>query len=264
MKNKSGFTIVELLIVIVVIAILAAISIVAYNGIQQRSHNSSAQASARQAATLIATYHIENGSYPDELSDVRIASSSGTDYSYQNHGDGFCVAATVRNVSFRAGSGNLTPIPGDCSSISIEVYSRANSSVLATYFDRTSGVLARGSLSPPINYSWGTGSPIPGAPSDYFIAVMSGYLTPPVSGTYTFQLQTDDRGSLYINDELLIDGRDASGSGVGVVGTIALEAGKRVRYRYEAAEHAGNAFARMYWSYPGQAMVIIPASAFSG
>ena len=33
-KSKSGFTIVELLIVIVVIGILAAITIVAYNGIQ--------------------------------------------------------------------------------------------------------------------------------------------------------------------------------------------------------------------------------------
>ena len=39
-SQKSGFTIVELLIVIVVIAILAAISIIAYNGIQDRTRQS--------------------------------------------------------------------------------------------------------------------------------------------------------------------------------------------------------------------------------
>ena len=38
--NKAGFTIVELLMVIVVIAILAAITIVAYNGIQTRAKDS--------------------------------------------------------------------------------------------------------------------------------------------------------------------------------------------------------------------------------
>ncbi len=46
--NQKGFTIVELLIVIVVIAILAAITIVAYNGISERARMSSALSFASQ------------------------------------------------------------------------------------------------------------------------------------------------------------------------------------------------------------------------
>ena len=38
-KKQTGFTIVELLIVIVVIGILAAITIVAFNGVQQRARD---------------------------------------------------------------------------------------------------------------------------------------------------------------------------------------------------------------------------------
>ena len=45
-KTESGFTIVELLIVIVVIGILAAITIVAFNGIQNRGKAASAQSAA--------------------------------------------------------------------------------------------------------------------------------------------------------------------------------------------------------------------------
>ena len=44
--KQTGFTIVELLIVIVVIGILAAITIVAYNGVQNRGKTASAQSAA--------------------------------------------------------------------------------------------------------------------------------------------------------------------------------------------------------------------------
>ncbi len=62
--NTKGFTIVELLIVIVVIAILAAISIVAYTGIQQRARNSSAFSLASQVAKKADVYYTISNSYP--------------------------------------------------------------------------------------------------------------------------------------------------------------------------------------------------------
>src|SRR5690606_26457029 len=63
-KSISGFTIVELLIVIVVIAILATISIVAYTGIQQRANNTKTIAVANQVIKTISGYIAANGVYP--------------------------------------------------------------------------------------------------------------------------------------------------------------------------------------------------------
>ena len=58
-----GFTIVELLIVIVVIAILAAISIVAYNGIQTRAKTNSGQQLASQVIKKLEAINSIKGSY---------------------------------------------------------------------------------------------------------------------------------------------------------------------------------------------------------
>ena len=66
-RNNSlnrGFTIVELLIVIVVIAILAAISIVAYNGIQQRARDGERSSEMQTIEKALAMYFIDNGGYP--------------------------------------------------------------------------------------------------------------------------------------------------------------------------------------------------------
>lgn len=64
LNKQQGFTIVELLIVIVVIGILAAISVVAYNGIQQRANNTQRIAAAKDWQKLITTYTAQNGAYP--------------------------------------------------------------------------------------------------------------------------------------------------------------------------------------------------------
>ena len=60
-KNNSGFTIVELLIVIVVIGILAAITIVSYNGIQKRARTIAATAAVDQWEKIIRSKIAETG-----------------------------------------------------------------------------------------------------------------------------------------------------------------------------------------------------------
>jgi prepilin-type N-terminal cleavage/methylation domain-containing protein len=62
--RQSGFTIVELLIVIVVIAILAAITIVAYNGIQTRARNSQIISGVNAYRKAIELYAVDAGAYP--------------------------------------------------------------------------------------------------------------------------------------------------------------------------------------------------------
>jgi prepilin-type N-terminal cleavage/methylation domain-containing protein len=65
LKNRSkGFTIVELLIVIVVIAILATLVIVTFTGIQQKARDSQRQTDINAVDSHVEAYYAQNGTYP--------------------------------------------------------------------------------------------------------------------------------------------------------------------------------------------------------
>lgn len=81
--NTRGFTIVELLIVVVVIAILAAITIVAYNGIQNRAKQSAIQSLVAQVNKKILVYAAQNSdTYPPDLDTITVSSDDQAKLQY--------------------------------------------------------------------------------------------------------------------------------------------------------------------------------------
>ncbi len=63
-RHRPGFTIVELLIVIVVVAILATISVVAYNGVQQRTDDAAVQSDVAALVKKIKLLEVDLGAVP--------------------------------------------------------------------------------------------------------------------------------------------------------------------------------------------------------
>lgn len=81
-KQPHGFTIVELLVVIVVIAILAAISLVAYSGIQNRANDSAVAVDAHNNMILMTQYFAVNNQYPTSIATL---SSAGIVFSKNSY-----------------------------------------------------------------------------------------------------------------------------------------------------------------------------------
>lgn len=85
--KRVGFTIVELLIVIVVIAILATISVVAYNGVQARSRDSIRKQDLATLAKVTKLYAIDKGDYAEDGCGYVVAGSEGSGWLHRDYDD---------------------------------------------------------------------------------------------------------------------------------------------------------------------------------
>lgn len=248
MKQK-GFTIVELLIVIVVIGILAGITVVAFNGIQDRARQTQVTSAANQAGKKAQLYATEYGTPPPSLADIGISNGGGINYNLTQSGSWYCVTAqSATNSNFIAGGGSN----GSCAQLDAKYYN--NNSL--------SGSPALERIDPNINFTWSTGSPASGVNADNFSAVWTGYITAPTSGTYTLHYWFDDRIRVYFNNTLAID-EWATGCCTWRSSTYNFTGGQPTPFKLEMSESGGGAGVRLMWSYEGQTQTIIPPSAFS-
>lgn len=101
--RKSGFTIVELLIVIVVIGILAAITIVAYNGVQEKAKVSQANADMSALVKAISVARINSDKTLKEITGASCTGCATTQAPYEAALDKIAAAAGANLNALKKG-----------------------------------------------------------------------------------------------------------------------------------------------------------------
>lgn len=114
-SRRAGFTIVELLVVIVVIAILAAITVVSYNGLTKQAIETTMKSDLKSAASTLEIDNVRNGAYPANaglVSNGQGLKSSGSNvFNYSVDDTGYCISVTnarVDSVFYLRANGQIT------------------------------------------------------------------------------------------------------------------------------------------------------------
>jgi prepilin-type N-terminal cleavage/methylation domain-containing protein len=110
-RTSKGFTIVELLIVIVVIGILAALVIVQFTNVQARARDAERKSDIRAIQSKVAEYYALNGFYPITLAGV---ASLPSDACKAPGGTGTCAAPNYNYKAYKTGTTVNTTGTTDC------------------------------------------------------------------------------------------------------------------------------------------------------
>ena len=99
--NNKGFTLVELMIAVVIIATLASIALPAYNNYVEEARLTSAKSSALSIKPYLEEYYLETGSYFDSSTDTYTGESVDFTWSASSHTSGYKITITAeKNYSF--------------------------------------------------------------------------------------------------------------------------------------------------------------------
>lgn len=133
-KTRSGFTIVELIVVVMVIGIIAGIVIVAYTGAQNKIKIDAINNDLKAAAGKLSDQVNFNNTYPADQAAFNALnikpSGSGTTYTYISTANTYCLVATRGSVSYYITASYAVPLQGDCT---MQTSLAANCTALTTY-----------------------------------------------------------------------------------------------------------------------------------
>lgn len=105
---RRGFTIVEVMIVVVVIAILAGVSTMAYNGWQKSTAEAVAKSDLLQAASLLKNYHNFNNGYPSRIYSDQLSGSEGSEPQFKPSSEDIVTLNYHTNASSHVQYTNMT------------------------------------------------------------------------------------------------------------------------------------------------------------